>query len=80
MKDEFEKQTKSSGDCILWTGPSFGEDGYGVYKIGDIRRLAHRESFRRSYGFLPAGRVLQICGKKNCVNCDHLREEHERPI
>jgi hypothetical protein len=52
--------------CLLWTG------GYGGY--GRFRRLvAHRYSWERAFGVIPAGMlVCHKCDTPACVNPDHL--------
>lgn len=75
--DDFLKQTKPDGDCLIWTGPGFGEDGFGLYKSGEIRLLAHRAAFIREAEYVPKGVVEQTCGRKRCVKFEHLRDPEE---
>lgn|SRR6185312_43171 len=55
--------------CWLWLGAT-DKDGYGV----TFPNLpAHRESFERHKGTIPAGAcVLHKCDTPQCVNPDHL--------
>lgn len=76
---EFQKQIKKSKDCELWTGPGYGEKGYGVFKIGERRLLAHRAAFEHYNGYLPLkNTILQSCGNKRCCASAHLSKNPER--
>lgn len=68
-KKLFQKMTKADGDCLLWTGPGFGEDGFGVFK--PLGLLAHRVAFAEAHGRTP---LAQTCGRKRCVAEAHLEE------
>lgn len=59
--------------CWLWTGP-LSRDGYGTISCGDKNTLlAHRCSFMRHKGAIPAGLELDhLCRTRSCVNPNHL--------
>lgn len=69
--------------CWLWTG-CLNDDGYGLLGIGGTRnRLAHRWSYERHVGPIPAGLELDHkCRVRSCVNHAHLepvtRDENQR--
>lgn len=71
-KKLFKKQTKPEGECLIWTGPGFGDDGFGVFK--PLGLLAHRVAFEEAHGRKPVGPVAQTCGRKRCVEETHLEE------
>lgn len=67
-----------SGDCWIWTGSSLkvletGRGGYGTYKGGKNKILAHRFSYQEKIGNIPDGyQVLHKCDVRLCVNPSHL--------
>lgn len=72
----FLKQTKKDGECCLWIGPGFGEDGYGLDKA--TKQLAHRAAHEHYSGRkIPKGYIVaQSCCNKRCVEEGHLAEEY----
>lgn len=62
------------GECHVWTGIQ-AASGYG-YMTSPGRaphRLAHRVSYERSFGPIPAGMVIDhLCRNRICVNPAHL--------
>lgn len=74
----FLKQTKKDEKtgCVLWTGPGYGEDGFGLDKA--TKQLAHRAAYvhykgkRIQKGFI----VAQSCERKRCCAEEHLSEEY----
>lgn len=74
-KKLFNKLTKREGECLIYTGPGFGEDGFGVFK--PLSLLAHRVAFEEAFGYRPKGIVAQTCGRKRCCEETHLEE---RPL
>lgn len=57
-------------DCILWKG-AVSNRGYGLTYRDGRRVSAHREAFRKEYGYLPA-LVMHKCDTPLCVNPEHL--------
>jgi hypothetical protein len=58
--------------CFLWIG-SRDKDGYGYFSSNKRTVKAHRFSYARRHGSVPAGMsVGQSCGAHECVNPDHL--------
>ena len=74
-----------STPCVEWTGMRQAK-GYGVKKSLGRRVLAHRYTYERAFGPIPAGFVLDHichsadtsciggieCTHRRCVNLDHL--------
>jgi len=61
-----------SAPCILWEG-CVSSSGYGTSSYKGKVTSAHRAAYMRTKGPIPEGRVIRhTCGKKLCVNPDHL--------
>lgn len=67
------KAERSPDGCWLWTG-YIDAKGYGVLGIGGKRlSKAHRFSYERFVGPIPAGKCLDhLCRVRHCVNPVHL--------
>ncbi|HEY1035575.1 MAG TPA: HNH endonuclease signature motif containing protein [Pseudoxanthomonas sp.] len=58
--------------CWLWLASVNGK-GYGQIKVGDRQVGAHRYSWERHRGTIPAGMVVcHKCDTPSCVNPDHM--------
>lgn len=60
-------------NCWFWIG-HIDSGGYGTfYDSGKHGVRAHRESWTRHFGSIPAGKwVLHTCDIRQCVNPEHL--------
>jgi len=58
--------------CHLWTGETYN-GGYGKFWNGHRPVAAHRWMWEQTHGPVPDGwQVHHLCGKRSCVNMDHL--------
>lgn len=69
--------------CWIWEGIHSKRGYASIYCGKDRYLLAHRWSYRRYNGAIPDGmQVHHLCGRRNCVNPDHLvlvmHEDHLR--
>lgn len=71
--DPFASQLEANGKCLIWTGPRYGADGYGMFKSGGRIYLAHRYAWEQDQGAPPQGALLQTCGNKACCAQVHLK-------
>ncbi len=69
----WSKVRKGAPDqCWLWTGLKT-RGGYGIFSVGGRSVLAHRYTYERSYGPIPAGlAIMHRCDKPACINARHL--------
>jgi hypothetical protein len=73
----FDAKVMKAGPCWLWVGSTC--DGYGYFKAGGTRYLAHRWLWERVRGPVPASYELDhLCRVRNCVNPDHLEPVSHR--
>ena len=64
-------QIDSDTGCWVWIACK--RDGYGVVKIGERVKSAHRVIYERIKGLIPKGLSLDhLCQNRACVNPDHL--------
>lgn len=68
----------AEGGCWLWQGARtrdpYGNPSYGQLKYGEEIVVAHRLSWRLTYGYESPVKVLHKCDVTNCVNPKHLFE------
>jgi hypothetical protein len=58
--------------CWEWTSAR-NPQGYGVLRVGEGNKLAHRLTYEQAYGPIPLGMyVLHRCDNPGCVRPDHL--------
>jgi hypothetical protein len=58
--------------CWLWLG-AVKNNGYGVIGMGGKIHHAHRVSYEREHGPIPAGLSIDhLCRTRSCVNPQHL--------
>lgn len=68
----FDAKVQVTDTCHLWTG-AINSKGYGVVRIDGVLRLAHRVSYERHVGPIPAGlNVDHRCSVRRCVKPSDL--------
>ena len=70
-REEFEKQCKPQGDCIVWTGAKFSSGG-GKFRVDGRYASARRVAWALSGGILSDRYIQTTCGNPDCVHPDHL--------
>lgn len=71
--DRFYSRLDRSGECWLWTGAIWGNNGYGCTRFMRRSESAHRVAWRIEYGPIPDGLcVLHRCDTPLCVRPTHL--------
>lgn len=64
--------TRPVTPCIPWTGKVCPK-GYGLVWSGNRYVRAHRVSYEKAKGPIPAGLVIDhLCRNRSCTNPDHL--------
>lgn len=69
----FWSRVNKSEGCWTWNG-SIHKQGYGLIKIGQKVKRAHRIAYELENGAIPAGLLVDhICHNTSCVKPAHLR-------
>ena len=69
----FDARVEVAGSCLVWSGARHNSKGYGRFDDSGLRFLAHRWSYERARGPIPAGfEVDHLCQNTRCVNPVHL--------
>jgi hypothetical protein len=72
LAQRFWLRVQKGRGCWEWTG-AHNPKGYGVMRIGESARLAHRISYEVEHGKIPIGlNALHQCDNPGCVRPDHL--------
>lgn len=73
LGERFWSKVDKSGEC--WNRTA-GKDscGYGRFRIGNVKKGAHRLSYQDAFGEIPEGICIDhTCHNSSCVNPAHLR-------
>lgn len=73
-EESFAARTKRQGDCLIWTGCTYG-DGYGKISSGPNQSMpVHRWAYEKAHGPIPESmKVDHRCHTPLCCNPEHLR-------
>lgn len=67
-----EKVRVEESGCWRWIG-TITTSGYGQFRVGDKRCMAHRVAYEMKFGNIPDGLELDhLCRNRWCVNPNHL--------
>lgn len=73
VDERFWKKVQKTEGCWLWTGGPLSQYGYSHFWDGKRRVPAHRWSYERLVGPIPAGlQIDHLCRTRHCVNPAHL--------
>lgn len=70
----FWAKTDPTDRAACWEWTAFRNPlGYGMFRVGDVVRLAHRLAYEELVGPIPDGLELDhLCRNRGCVNPAHL--------
>ena len=72
-EERFWEKVDKTGDCWLWMAACVS-GGYGQFRHGGKRVIAHRLAFEWEHGEIPEGlQVDHRCHDRRCVRPEHLR-------
>lgn len=68
----FWSKVKKTRKCWEWTA-CLSSDGYGVFRVRNKNKRAHRVAYELCVGPIPASKcVLHVCDNTKCVKPTHL--------
>lgn len=68
----WSKTVQAEDGCWLWNRET-DHDGYGRFRLGGVKSMAHRVAYEALVGAVPMGLQLDhLCRARNCVRPDHL--------
>lgn len=81
-KARFWAKVRKSDGCWLWIGHAY-PNGYGQFRLGELKLLAHRVAYAWFVGAIPDGLVVDHvkargCTSILCVNPAHLEAVTQR--
>lgn len=73
LEKRFFKKTKRIKHGLVWIG-SLDKEGYGLIRVGNKHRQAHRISWILQKGEIPKNKplILHHCDIRRCVDITHL--------
>lgn len=73
--ENFWKKVRVTEGCWEWLAYK-DKDGYGTFRVGDKKQMAHRVSFALHFGRAPRSEnvIDHLCKNTGCVNPSHIEE------